>query len=42
MATKNINVEIDEDTWIELRKRALDNKQEFHEYIRQILECEVK
>ena len=42
MATKNINVEIDENTWVELKKQALDKRLEFHEYIRQILEIEVR
>ena len=39
---RNINVEVDEDLYFELRRKALDKKVDFHNYIRMIFQKEVK
>ncbi len=38
---RNINVEVDEDLYFELRKKAFDKKVDFHNYIRMVFQKEV-
>ena len=40
MKTKNINVSVDENLYFELRRRALESKMDFHNYIKTVFQKE--